>query len=443
MSQRPKPVAIPQSDLMTRRTRNHILLPVSVALFLVVVAITTALAGLVWLPMAAAVITLVLLAMILYEVRRLISDNRAIMHELSSIAEKNEEVINSFSHKIREPLNNLVLLGGMLRETGSSPKQKELIDTFIASTGTMVEVVNELTMETAGNITFESRGEIRFRLGPTIQDTIELLRLNRQHDQSLILYDDKGEGETEYNGDPIILKQILIDLLSAAISASTGMITIKIQARVAGERDGMQKVEFTLSANNPVVFIGEGRQPYPISGRLISSAGGSWQETSAGSGSYFVFYVNLRKSEKIERQVAASTLIQGLATEKRKKELKELCILLVEDNPINLRITQLMLESLVKRIEVARNGKEALDMFGTSRYDLVLMDVQMPVMNGLVAADKIRGLEMSTQGHVPIIAITANAMLGDKEQCLAVGMDDYISKPIEPDLLIEKISALI
>jgi CheY-like chemotaxis protein len=67
----------------------------------------------------------------------------------------------------------------------------------------------------------------------------------------------------------------------------------------------------------------------------------------------------------------------------------------------------------------------------------------MPVMNGLVAADKIRGLEMSTQEHVPIIAITANAMLGDKEQCLAVGMDDYISKPIEPDLLIEKISALV
>jgi CheY-like chemotaxis protein len=132
-----------------------------------------------------------------------------------------------------------------------------------------------------------------------------------------------------------------------------------------------------------------------------------------------------------------------MAGEKSKKELKDLSILLVEDNPINQRITQLMLEPLVKRFEVARNGKEALDMFGTSRYDLILMDVQMPVMNGLVAADKIRGLEMSTQAHVPIIAITANAMLGDREQCLAVGMDDYISKPIEPEVLIEKIRALI
>ncbi len=102
-----------------------------------------------------------------------------------------------------------------------------------------------------------------------------------------------------------------------------------------------------------------------------------------------------------------------------------------------------MLEPIVKSVEVARNGKEALDMFGTSRYDLILMDVQMPVMSGLIAAEKIRGLETSTQLHVPIIAITANAMLGDMEQCLAVGMDDYISKPIDPEILIEKITALI
>lgn len=143
------------------------------------------------------------------------------------------------------------------------------------------------------------------------------------------------------------------------------------------------------------------------------------------------------------RPAAASSHIREMETEKSRKELKELNILLVEDNPINQRITQLMLEPLVKRLEVARNGKEALDMFGTSRYDLILMDVQMPVMNGLVAAEKIRGLEMSSSGHVPIIAITANAMLGDREQCLAVGMDDYISKPIEPEVLIEKITALI
>jgi CheY-like chemotaxis protein len=418
-------------------------MPVALSLLLVVIALVTSLAGMVYLPMAAGVIALVPLVLAITELRRLIADNREILKELAAIAEKNEEVINSFSHQIREPLNNLVLLGNMLKETTSSPKQQELVETFIASTGSMVEVVNELTMQTAGNITFERRGEIRFRLGPIIQDTIELMKLNRRHEQSVVLYDDHGEGESEYRGDPIILKQILIDLLSAAISGSSGKVTIKIQIREAGEREGSQKVEFTLSSNNPVVFIGEGRQPYTLAGRLIRDYGGNWQEASAGTGSYFVFYIFMHRADKVTKPAAASTLIKGMAAEKNRKELKDLNILLVEDNPINQRITQLMLEPLVRRLEIARNGKEALDMFGTSRYDLILLDVQMPVMNGLVAAEKIRGLEISTQGHVPIIAITANAMLGDREQCLAVGMDDYISKPIEPEVLIEKITALI
>lgn len=443
MPNRTRPSPIPHSDLMTRRTRDRILMPVALSLLLVIIALVTALAGLVYVPVAAGVIALVPLVLAIAEIRRLIADSREILREMATIAEKNEEVINSFSHKIREPLNNLVLLGNMLSETTSSPKQQELVETFVASTGSMVEVVNELTMQTAGNITFERRGEIRFRLGPIIKDTIELMKLNRRHEQSVVLYDDHGEGESEYRGDPIILKQILIDLLSAAISGSEGKVTIKIQVREAGEREGSQKVEFTLSSNNPVVFIGEGRQPYPLAGRLIRDYGGNWQEATAGTGSYFVFYIFMHRADRLARPAAASTLIKGMAAEKNRKELKDLNILLVEDNPINQRITQLMLEPLVRRLEIARNGKEALDMFGTSRYDLILMDVQMPVMNGLVAAEKIRGLEMSTQGHVPIIAITANAMLGDREQCLAVGMDDYISKPIEPEVLIEKITALI
>ena len=96
----------------------------------------------------------------------------------------------------------------------------------------------------------------------------------------------------------------------------------------------------------------------------------------------------------------------------------------------------LTLKPLVKNIDTASNGKEALDKIARSDYDLILMDIQMPVMNGLIAAEKIRALEQSTYSHTPIIAITANAMLGDKEKCLAVGIDEYISKPFQPAALI-------
>jgi CheY-like chemotaxis protein len=98
---------------------------------------------------------------------------------------------------------------------------------------------------------------------------------------------------------------------------------------------------------------------------------------------------------------------------------------------------------MVSHIDVAANGKEALEKFGTSKYDIILMDIQMPVMDGIIAARKIREIEASSNSHVPIIAITANALSGDRENCLAVGMNDYISKPFQVDILIQKMRALL
>ena len=115
----------------------------------------------------------------------------------------------------------------------------------------------------------------------------------------------------------------------------------------------------------------------------------------------------------------------------------------MEDNLINQKIVLLSLKKLVKNIDVAVNGKEALDKFGTSKYDIILMDVQMPIMNGYTAAKKIREIEASTNSHTPIIAITANALMGDREECLAAGMDDYISKPFQIEVLIQKMRNLL
>jgi len=97
----------------------------------------------------------------------------------------------------------------------------------------------------------------------------------------------------------------------------------------------------------------------------------------------------------------------------------------------------------VKNIEIANNGKEALDRFGTSRFDIILMDIQMPIMNGIVTTRKIREIEASTNTHTPIIAITANALQGDREECIAAGMDDYLSKPFQIEVLIQKMKRLL
>jgi CheY-like chemotaxis protein len=145
----------------------------------------------------------------------------------------------------------------------------------------------------------------------------------------------------------------------------------------------------------------------------------------------------------IKTHTVSPTIGELMQKERVHKELKDIKILLVEDNLINQKITLLTLQPLVHSIDTASNGKEALDKFGTSSFDIILMDIQMPVMSGLLAAEKIRALESSTSTHIPIIAITANAMLGDREKCISAGIDDYISKPFQPSALIEKIKKYI
>ena len=147
------------------------------------------------------------------------------------------------------------------------------------------------------------------------------------------------------------------------------------------------------------------------------------------------FYDRILQEKKIE-------LYDNLGS-KQEIGTKNANILLVEDNAINQKIIILSLKNMVKNIDIANNGKDALDKFGTSKYDLILMDIQMPVINGIVATKKIRELEATSNTQTPIIAITANALSGDKETCLAAGMNDYISKPFQVEVLVNKMKALL
>jgi CheY-like chemotaxis protein len=126
------------------------------------------------------------------------------------------------------------------------------------------------------------------------------------------------------------------------------------------------------------------------------------------------------------------------------KDLKDANILLVEDNLINQRIVILSIQKLVKHIEVANNGQEAVDKFNATKHDIILMDIQMPIMDGIQATKKIREIEVDKRIiPTPIIAITANALAGDREHCLASGMDEYISKPFQVEVLVNKMKNLL
>jgi CheY-like chemotaxis protein len=120
--------------------------------------------------------------------------------------------------------------------------------------------------------------------------------------------------------------------------------------------------------------------------------------------------------------------------------LPPLDILLVEDNPINQKVAARLLEKAGHSVTVAGNGREALDQVSSNPYDLILMDVQMPEMDGLQATVAIREQEAGTDRHIPIVALTAHAMVGDRERCLGAGMDGYVTKPVQPPVLFQAIA---
>jgi CheY-like chemotaxis protein len=199
-----------------------------------------------------------------------------------------------------------------------------------------------------------------------------------------------------------------------------------------------------IQTDRSIVLIDNTSNERSLAARLIASSKGTFRQEVGNNSTVLNILLPFASPAPETRQKIASSKIEELIQkEKIHKELKDLKILLVEDNLINQKITLLTLRPLVNTIDTAANGKEALDKFGTNNYDLILMDIKMPVMSGLVAAEKIRALESATNSHVPIIAITANAMIGDKEKCLSSGIDDYISKPYQPAALINKIKNML
>ncbi len=361
-----------------------------------------------------------------------------------SIIGRKDEVINDFSHKIREPLNTLAIVSNMLTESEMNSEHRELLETLVASTNNMVTTVNELTMESAGNLAYEKRKAIKFNLMTTISSTIDLFNHREKSNLRFFLIK-TDQSEFEFSGDPINIKQLLLHLFSIIDNyASDELLEISITIDKDKVTSAESLISLTIEVDKEIVMIDETGGEQSLVSRLISSNKGSYkQKSTAGHSKLSILLPFANIVTETKTSTAASKIEELVKKEKTRKDLKDIKILLVEDNIINQKVTILTLRSLVNSIDTASNGKEALDKFGTSNYDLILMDIQMPLMTGLMAAEKIRALESTTHSHIPIIAITANAMIGDKEKCIAAGIDDYISKPFMPATLIEMIKRLI
>ncbi len=386
---------------------------------------------------------------------------------------RKDEFIANLSHQIRTPLNNIMVIANLVDSSAEDEKLKDLIDTIHASTNNLVNVVN--SMVEVANVDFSERDNytINFNLSATVANTIKLFAHQYSSNIQFNLKIDEVIPPS-LGGEPVKVKQIFLNLIESLIKAkSNSKIRIDIVVKKLSETAERVELLFELRSNSPIFIpTGDGKNQLitndlvgnavgsqvlvdvldlRITQRLIESNGGRLSislhsETSVFSFPYsFLKVVDINAPVKdgdlnIDASKAPSSSLSGMG---RKVDLIDANVLLVEDNLINQKIVILSLKKLVKNIEIANNGKEALDKFGTSRFDIILMDIQMPIMNGIVTTRKIREIEASTNTHTPIVAITANALQGDREECISAGMDDYLSKPFQIEVLIQKMKKLL
>lgn len=388
---------------------------------------------------------------------RLQEVEKEMLESQKAVKEKNE-FISKLSHQIRTPLNNIIGISDIINATELTDKQQDLLDTIYASANNLVTVVNSI--DKVSDIKLDSKGSnLRFNLYTTIENTIGLFSKQGGGNINFVL-DFSPQIPQKLIGNPIRIKQIFLNLTEIFIKNaphSGKALNISIVVGIESETPEKLVCSFEMSSDlnlglpqksSGASMSNESSIDFmksldlSITKDLIKKEGGRIKINNQEHKSSCFFTLPLQRSateRKPEHEEKTSQQpLAGESIPKRTVDVKDANVLLVEDNQINQKIMMLSLKKIVKNIEIAENGKEALDKFATTRYDMILMDVQMPIMDGIKATQKIREVEFGTASHTPIIAITANALLGDRESCIEAGMDDYISKPFKIEVLLEK-----
>lgn len=389
-----------------------------------------------------------------------ITARKAIQNELV-IAQARAEMANqakseflaNMSHEVRTPLNAIMGLARLLVKTPLDAQQSHYLNLMESSATGLLAIVNDvldLSKIEAGKLVLE---RVRFDLQDWIESSVSPLAIQAEEKGILVNLDIAHNLPPSLVGDPGRLRQVLYNLMSNAVKFTAhGEISIRVwpDPRQESVAPGHLRVLFQVKdsgigmtpAQQAIVFesftqadasttrrFGGTGLGLTICERLVHLMGGKIRVYSQpGQGSAFRFSAVLTPAPPQHSELTMPAALEA-------QSLKSLRVLLAEDQPINRLLMGKLLEELSCTVEIAENGQQAVDKWAQGQFDLVLMDIQMPVMGGEEATAKIRACEKLRGSHTPIVALTAHALVGDREKYIAAGMDAYASKPVSPDTL--------
>jgi signal transduction histidine kinase/CheY-like chemotaxis protein/HPt (histidine-containing phosphotransfer) domain-containing protein len=399
-----------------------------------------------WLPWGAFSVIAILALMVLSLFSRSLVA-RARLETLSAEALEasrlKSEFVASISHEIRTPLNGIIGMTELLRGISPDPLQIEYLGALETSGEALLGVVSDVLDFSKIEAGFLELDCTNFELRLAIDEACQMLAGAARAKGLAFNQSVAGDVPITVHGDRARLRQILLNLLSNAVKfTASGAITVRVR------RDVGDRVYFSVSDTGvgiaseqaPALFeafaqadqsttrqYGGTGLGLAISRQLAELMGGQiGAEPGQAGGSTFWFFAELRQVHSVERQVRARQDPEQLTSEVTGD--RGLLVLIAEDNQINRTVIQALLGRLGLQTAVAHDGREAIEMAAGHDYDAIFMDCLMPETDGFQATREIRQAERGR--HVPIIAMTALSMPGDRERCMAAGMDDYLSKPI-------------